>query len=101
MISNMQPTPLPQAGHRSSADPALLPLGNSTVRWLSLSLVLLALGIATSSILGPVSSGLMRYRTSATTLNQLLGGDAATLFVVAPLTLPAAVLTARRHPVAP
>jgi len=43
----------------------------------------------------------MRYRTSATTLNQLLGSDAAALFVVVPITVAAAVLAFRRHPVAP
>jgi hypothetical protein len=46
--------------------------------------MVLTLGMATSSILGPVGWGLMRYRTSPTTLNQLLGSDAATLFVVGP-----------------
>ena len=75
--------------------------GNRAAGWLSLALVVLAVGIATTSVLGPVGLGLMRYRTSPTTLNQLLGSDAASLFVVAPLTLVAAVLTARRHPVGP
>lgn len=43
----------------------------------------------------------MRYRTSPTTLNQLLGSDAAALFVIAPLTLATAVFALRAHPVAP
>ena len=75
--------------------------GNRAAGWLSVALVVLAVGIATTSVLGPVGLGLMRYRTSPTTLNQLLGSDAASLFVVAPLTLVAAGLTARRHPVGP
>lgn len=75
--------------------------GNRAAGWLSLALVVLAVGIATTSVLGPVGLGLMRYRTSQTTLNQLLGSDAASLFVVAPLTLVAAVLTACRHAVGP
>jgi hypothetical protein len=34
-------------------------------------------------LLGPCLLGVIRYRTSATTLNQLVGADAAALFVVA------------------
>jgi hypothetical protein len=69
--------------------------------WLCLALIALGLGVAASSLLGPLGLGLMRYRTSETTLNQLLGSDAAALFIVAPLTLVAAVLVARSHPVGP
>ena len=39
----------------------------TAARWLSLALVVLAIGLGTSSILGPVGLGLMRYRTSPTT----------------------------------
>ena len=90
-----------QTSPGARATPQCVQSANSTARWLSLALVLLTLGIATTSILGPVGLGLMRYRTSQTTLNQLLGSDAASLFVVAPLTLAAAALTVRRHPVGP
>jgi hypothetical protein len=76
------------------------PLGAAD-RWLPVVLIGLALGIAASSLLGPLVLGLMRYRTSPTTANQLLGSDTAALFVIAPLTLLAAVLAARRHPIAP
>jgi hypothetical protein len=62
---------------------------------------LLGLGMAASSIVGPIGLGLMTYRTSSTTLNQLEGSDAAVLFVIAPLTLIAAVLAARGHRAAP
>jgi hypothetical protein len=75
--------------------------GNAPARLLPVALIALALGMAVSSILGPVGLGRMRYRTSATTLNQLLGSDAAALFIVAPLTVAAAVLSARRRPAAP
>jgi hypothetical protein len=68
---------------------------------LALMLVMLALGMALASILGPLVLGLMTYRTSPTTLNQLEGSDAAALFVVAPLTLVTALLAARGHPAAP
>ncbi|HVN11614.1 MAG TPA: hypothetical protein VMT69_05950 [Kineosporiaceae bacterium] len=64
-------------------------------------LVALAVGMATASVVGPLVLGLMTYRTSPTTLNQLLGSDAAALVVVAPITVVAAVLAARRHPAAP
>ncbi len=58
----------------------------------------LGAGMALTSLLGPLGLGLMRYRTSPTTLNQLLGSDAAALYVIAPLAVVAAVLVLRRHP---
>ncbi|GAA1436459.1 hypothetical protein GCM10009616_36280 [Microlunatus lacustris] len=64
-------------------------------------MALLALTIATASLLGPIGAGLLTYRTSPTTLNQLRGSDAAALFFVVPLTLGTAVLAVRRHRVAP
>jgi hypothetical protein len=58
-------------------------------------LVALALAMATAAVLGPLVLGVLTYRTSATTLNQALGADAAALVVVAPLTLLAAGLVRR------
>lgn len=43
----------------------------------------------------------LQYRTSLTTLNQLLGSDAAALVVIAPLTVIAALLCVRGHRVGP
>ncbi|MGQ1838694.1 hypothetical protein ACT4S2_09570 [Kocuria turfanensis] len=43
----------------------------------------------------------MQYRTSPTTLNQLVGSDAAALVVIAPLAVVAAVLVVRGHPAGP
>jgi hypothetical protein len=60
-------------------------------------LVALALAMATAAVLGPLVLGVLTYRTSATTLNQALGADAAALVVVAPLTLLAARLVRRRR----
>ncbi len=57
----------------------------------------LGAAMAVTSLVGPLGLGLMRYRTSPTTLNQLLGSDTAALFAVAPLAVVAAVLVARRH----
>ncbi|HET6532761.1 MAG TPA: hypothetical protein VFH03_19405 [Actinoplanes sp.] len=64
---------------------------------LAAAVAVLAAGVAAVSLLGPLVLGVMRYRTSATTVNQLLGGDAAGLFVVAPLGLLAALLAFRGH----
>src|SRR5438128_2194806 len=68
---------------------------------LAMVLALLALTMTVSAVLGPLGLGLLQYRTSSTTLNQLEGSDAAVLFVVAPAALLTAWLAARRHPAAP
>lgn len=65
---------------------------------LAATVAALATAIAATSLVGPLVLDLMRYRTSPTTLNQLLGSDAAALFVIAPLGLVAAVLVAQRRP---
>jgi hypothetical protein len=48
-----------------------------------------------AAVLGPLGTGAIHYRTSPTTLNQIVGADAAILVVVAPLTALAAVLALR------
>jgi hypothetical protein len=64
---------------------------------------LLALGatVATVAVLGPLVLNVLRYRISPTSLNQIIGGDAAALTVVAPITVAVAVLAIRGHPAAP
>lgn len=62
---------------------------------------MLGLGIATASILGPLVTGTLAYRTSDTTLNQVVGGDLAALVLVAPVALVAALLVLRAHPAGP
>ena len=64
---------------------------------LCITLVALAVTMASVSVLGPLVLELMSYRTSRTSLNQLLGSDAASLFIIAPLTLVAAALAWRGH----
>jgi hypothetical protein len=64
-------------------------------------LLILGVGIAVNAVLGPLVTDVIRYRTSPTTLNQLMGGDVAALFVVGPMCMFAAVLALRRHPAAP
>ncbi|MDQ1619243.1 MAG: hypothetical protein QOE19_1812 [Actinomycetota bacterium] len=71
---------------------------SSALAWV---LVLLAVGMAVTSLLGPVGIGAMSYRTSPTSLNQLRGSDAATLFLIAPLALATAAMARRRHLAAP
>jgi hypothetical protein len=51
--------------------------------------------IATTALLGPLAFGVIHYRTSPTTMNQLIGGDAAALVVSAPLCFVAGVLALR------
>ncbi len=61
----------------------------------------LGVGLACAPLLGPLALGVMEYRTSPTTLNQLLGADAAGLLVIAPLCLVAAYLVVRGHRAGP
>ena len=65
--------------------------------WLAGTLLALALGITAATVLGPLLAGTIAYRTSDTTMNQVVGGDLAGLTVVAPLALVAALLVARQH----
>lgn len=68
-------------------------------RLLVVALAALTAGLVIAPLLGPLALGALEYRTSPTTLNQLLGSDAAALFVIAPLCVAAAYLVAREHPV--
>jgi hypothetical protein len=78
-------------------------VGAPAVAWRPLTgaLTVLAALLAAAALIGPLVLGAVVYRTSPTTLNQLLGSDAAVLAVVAPLSALAAVLAARRSPAAP
>jgi hypothetical protein len=68
---------------------------------LSVVLLALAVGMATVSLVGPIGLEWLRYRTSPTTLNQLVGSDTAVLVFVAPLALVAALLCTRGHRAGP
>jgi hypothetical protein len=70
-------------------------------RLLGGGLVLLAAAVAVVAVLGPLVLNVLRYRTSATSMNQIVGGDAATLMVVVPVCVAAGVLAIRGHPAAP
>jgi succinate dehydrogenase/fumarate reductase cytochrome b subunit len=62
---------------------------------------LLGPAIVVAVLLGPIGVDHLVYRTSDTTLNQLLGSDLAALLVAAPLALAAAALVWRAHPAGP
>jgi hypothetical protein len=70
-------------------------------RPLGAGLVILGGALAAVAVLGPLVLNVLRYRTSPTTMNQIMGGDAAALAVVVPVTVAVGVLAIRRHPAAP
>lgn len=72
-----------------------------STRRLGAVLLVLGAGILTRVTLGPLLLDVIRYRTSPTTLNQVVGGDVAALVLVAPVCLAVGVLALRRHPAAP
>jgi len=74
---------------------------NTRARLLGVGLILLGAAVAVVAVLGPLVFGVLRYRTSATSMNQIIGGDAAALLVVAPVSVVVGVLAIRRHPAAP
>jgi hypothetical protein len=49
--------------------------------------LLLGAVVAAVAVLGPLVFGVLRYRISPTSMNQIIGGDAAALTVVAPITV--------------
>jgi hypothetical protein len=64
---------------------------------------LLALGavVAATAVLGPFVLDLIRYHIADTTLNQVIGADAAALEIVAPVCVAVGILALRGHPAAP
>lgn len=72
-----------------------------TRRPLALVLLGLGAGVAAASVLGPLALGVIDYHVGDDVLNQVVGGDAVALVLVAPAALAAAVLTWRRHSVGP
>ena len=69
-----------------------------THRALGFGLIALGAVIAAIAVLGPFITGVIRYHTSSTTLNQVIGGDAAALLLIAPACLAVGVLALRGHP---
>jgi hypothetical protein len=67
-------------------------------RWLGSALIALGAGIAALSLLGPLLTGVIEYRVSHIHQSQLVGLDAVSLVIVAPLAIMAGVLAVRRRP---
>ncbi len=65
--------------------------------WLVLGLVGTAGGLVAVALLGPLASEVIDYRITETLRNQLIGLDAVSLFVAAPLAALAAALVLRRQ----
>jgi hypothetical protein len=70
-------------------------------RWLGIALITLGTGLLANSLLGPFVSGAITYPLSESLLNQTIGLEAVSLFLVAPLCILAGILAIRRHPAAP
>lgn len=70
-------------------------------RLVALGLVLLGLGTAASSLLGPLGFDVIRWRITGDMEDQLIGGDIVGLLLVAPVALVAAVLWWRGRRLAP
>lgn len=64
-------------------------------------LIALGLGVAASSLLGPAWFAVIDYHASDGAVRQVMGGDFAALFLVAPVSILAGILTLRGHPAGP
>jgi hypothetical protein len=62
---------------------------------LAAGLVAIAAGLSAVALLGPLATGVVRYRVTETLRNQTIGLDTASLLLVAPLAVLAAVLVLR------
>jgi len=69
--------------------------------WLGAALLALAACVAVLSLLGPLVTGVIDYRISDLILSQLIGLDAFSLALVAPLAAVAGVLTLHGHALGP
>jgi len=70
-------------------------------RQLAIVLFGLGIGVAAATLLGPLGFHLINYHVVDDLLNQIVGGDAIGLILVAPAALAAGVLTLRSHPAGP
>src|SRR3954449_6810334 len=73
----------------------------SSQRALAAGLAVLGAGLAAVALLGPLTGGPVAYHVTETLRNQTIGLDAASLVLVAPLSLLAAALTWRGRPRGP
>lgn len=68
---------------------------------LGAGLIGLGAGVAVCALLGPFVLDVIAYRTSDTSLHQIVGSDAASLLLVAPVSILLGVLVLAGHPGAP
>lgn len=71
------------------------------MRKLGIALIVFGAGVATAAILGPLIGDVIRYHVVDDVLNQVIGGDAIGLFLVAPTAVAAGVLVLRGHRAGP
>jgi hypothetical protein len=64
-------------------------------------LITLGAGIAANALLGPLALHIVRFHNSSSGIEQLIGGEAISLAVVAPLSVAAGTLWLRGHRAAP
>jgi hypothetical protein len=83
---------------RGSAGPSALTIEQ---RWLGIALITLGVGLIANSLLGPFVADAIRYPFSESVLNQTIGLEAASLFLVAPLCIVAGVLVLRGRAAGP
>jgi hypothetical protein len=67
------------------------------VRGLGFGLIALGIGLAANSLLGPLVGEAVDFHVTETLRNQMIGLDAVSLFVVAPLSVAAGLLVLRGH----
>lgn len=69
--------------------------------WFSTGLILLGVGLALNSFLGPLFADVVNYPFTETVYSETLGLEAVTLVLVAPLAILAGTLVARSHRAGP
>lgn len=67
------------------------------MRWLGGGLLALGAGLAATSVLGPLVTGVIKYRVTDLMVSQLKGADAVSLFVVAPGCIALGIAALRGH----
>jgi hypothetical protein len=63
--------------------------------------IALGIGLAVNSLIGPFAFGIVDYPLSETLHNQTIGLDAASLLLVAPVSLAIGIMVQRGHPAVP
>lgn len=69
--------------------------------WLAVGLFVLGAGAALVALLGPLAGDIIRYHASEGAVNQIIGGDAAGLLLVAPVSFLAGILVWRGNTAGP